>query len=243
MNRLDQQVQSSNLTKTFRQIRNAVISPFPLHAELFIKHVTGGVEGNQLTAEDFSDKDLAFLVNAMKIKNRENMRWDSRPENYRGTTKSQVIENQNKDPMWPQVPSNYVHPVGSDLMSLYDYPHHIEKSFGHVRGNMGSDGSMTIKDRYEFNLKPNETKHAGSFDTTEGRALGAGRILDWAKRFGWAKPFDININLSEEDINRIGESPMTPELQIKKNQRDQEVQRVQDPLSIQKHKQIREEND
>ena len=225
-----------------RKVRNKILEPFPLHAQLFIKHLTGGVEGNELTAKDFNDEDLAFLVNALQIKGNENWRWGDRPDVVDGVSKEQIIAEQNKDPMWPVPPSNYVHPVGSDLVQTYDYPHRIEKSFGHFRGRITPYGDMTIKDRYEFNLKPEETKHAGSFDTTEGRAFGAGRMLDWAKKIGWAKPFDINIDLSAEDVRRIGNKRMTPLLQIKKNKRSKEVQRVQDPLSIKKHKEIRDEN-
>ena len=198
-----------------RKLRNNLLKPLPLHWQLFAKHITGGVEGNRLTEKDFTPRQLGFLKDAMLIKSRENTKWkDVRPD-----IKEMLIKTQNKGPH-PVAPIGYNHPVGGTSVSMYPYPHSIEKSFGHVQGNISDKGELlSIKDQYKFDKLPGETRHAGSFDTSEGRGLGAGRILDWASALGWVKPFDIDIDAQSQEFRDAPRQRMTPQLQIQKKKR------------------------
>ena len=221
-----------------RKLRNNLLKPFPLHWQLFAKHITGGVEGNKLTEKDFTPKQLGFLKDAMLIKSRENTKFaDVAPE-----LQQMMIKNQNES-AHPLPPIGYNHPVGGKSVSMYPYPHSIEKSFGHVQGHISDKGKLLrIKDQYKFDLLPGETKHAGSFDTSEGRGLGAGNILDWAGALGLVKPFDIDIDAQSQEFRTAPRQRMTPELQIKKQKRDKEISRIKDPLSIQAHSEKRKEH-
>lgn len=221
-----------------RKLRNNLVKPLPLHYQLFLKHVTGGVEGDKLTAKDFTKEQLGFLKDALLIKSRENTKFNELDT----STQQLLIKKQGgQEDNYPLPPSGYIHPVGGDSVSMYQYPHFMEKSFGHVQGKIGPKGGMTIRDRYQFDLLPGETKHAGSFDTSEGRSLGAGRILDWAKALGWVKPFDIDIGLSPEEVRSLPRNKMTPQLQIKKENRDDNIQTIKDPLRTKKYTQKRVE--
>ena len=222
-----------------RKLRNNLVKPLPLHYQLFLKHVTGGVEGDKLTEKDFTPEQLGFLKDAMLIKSRENTKFNQ----LRPDVQEMLIEGQGgvKD-NYPVPPVGYNHPVGGTSVSMYQYPHSIEKSFGHVQGHIDDRGKLLrIKDKYKFDLNEGETKHAGSFDTSEGRSLGAGRILDWATALGWVKPFDIDIDTQSEAFRNAPRQRMTPLLQIKKQQRDKSVSRIKDPLTIDAHNQKRKE--
>lgn len=221
-----------------RKLRNNLVKPLPLHYQLFLKHVTGGVEGDKLTAKDFTKEQLGFLKDALLIKSRENTKFNELDsETQQLLIKKQGGYNDN----YPLPPEGYVHPVGGNSVSMYRYPHSIEKSFGHVQGKIGPKGGMTIRDKYKFDLGEGETRHAGSFDTTEGRSLGAGRILDWATALGWAKPFDIDIDLSAEEARSLPRNKMTPELMIQKGNRDENIETIKDPLRTKKYSQKRVE--